>query len=100
MAWRRRRRPISTRALDELTLAEAAFLAALPKAPNNYNPLRFPEAARARRDWVLDRMAEDGHITREEAALRQGRADRAAPDAPARGGRRSASTSPRRCGAN
>ena len=53
--------------LDELTLAEAAFLAALPKAPNNYNPLRFPEQARARRDWVLDRMAEDGHITREEA---------------------------------
>jgi penicillin-binding protein 1A len=53
--------------LEELTLAEAAFLAALPKAPNNYNPLRFPEAARARRDWVLDRMAEDGHITHEEA---------------------------------
>lgn len=53
--------------LDELTLAEAAFLAALPKAPNNYNPLRHPEAARARRDWVLDRMADDGHITREEA---------------------------------
>jgi penicillin-binding protein 1A len=53
--------------LDELSLAEAAFLAALPKAPNNYNPLRFPEQARARRDWVLDRMAEDGHITREEA---------------------------------
>lgn len=53
--------------LDELTVAEAAFLAALPKAPNNYNPQRFPEAARARRDWVLDRLAEDGHITREEA---------------------------------
>ncbi len=53
--------------LDELTLAEAAFLAVLPKAPNNYNPMRFPEQARARRDWVLDRMAEDGHITREEA---------------------------------
>jgi len=53
--------------LDELTLAEAAFLAALPKAPNNYNPLRHPEAARTRRDWVLDRMADDGHITREEA---------------------------------
>lgn len=53
--------------LDELTLAEAAFLAALPKAPNNYNPIRFPEAARARRDWVIDRMAEDGYITREEA---------------------------------
>src|SRR5580704_1456245 len=40
--------------LDQLTLAEAAFLAALPKAPNNYNPVRHPEAARIRRDWVLD----------------------------------------------
>ncbi len=38
------------KSLDELTLPEAAFLAALPKAPNNYNPFRFPEAARARRD--------------------------------------------------
>ncbi|MBX9700897.1 MAG: PBP1A family penicillin-binding protein, partial [Acetobacteraceae bacterium] len=54
--------------LDELTLAEAAFLGALPKAPNNYNPVRFPEAAKVRRDWVLDRMAEDGAITAAEAA--------------------------------
>ncbi|MGG5820449.1 penicillin-binding protein 1A [Falsiroseomonas sp. HW251] len=54
------------KSLDDLTLAEVAFLAALPKAPNNYNPLRFPEAAKARRDWVLGRMAEDGHITRDE----------------------------------
>lgn len=54
--------------LDELTLGETAFLAALPKAPNNYNPSRFPEAAKARRDWVLDRMAEDGAITAAEAA--------------------------------
>jgi penicillin-binding protein 1A len=46
-----------------LTIAEAAFLAALPKAPNNYHPVRFPEAARARRDWVLGRMQEDGWIT-------------------------------------
>jgi penicillin-binding protein 1A len=53
--------------LDELTLGEAAFLAVLPKAPNNYNPLRFPEAAKGRRDWVLDRMAEDGAITPAEA---------------------------------
>jgi penicillin-binding protein 1A len=53
--------------LDELTLAETAFLGALPKAPNNYNPQRFPEAAKARRDWVLDRMAEDRAVTREEA---------------------------------
>jgi len=49
--------------LDQLTIAEAAFLAALPKAPNNYNPFRFPEAARTRRDWVLDRMAETGVIS-------------------------------------
>ncbi|WP_198367104.1 penicillin-binding protein 1A [Roseomonas sp. KE0001] len=53
--------------LDELSLGETAFLAALPKAPNNYNPSRYPEAAKARRDWVLDRMAEDGAVTRAEA---------------------------------
>ena len=46
--------------LDQLTLAEAAFLAALPKAPNNYNPIRHPAAARARRDWVLAGMGELG----------------------------------------
>jgi penicillin-binding protein 1A len=56
------------KSLDELTLAEAAFLAALPKAPNNYNPFRFPEAARNRRDFVLDRMLEDHAITPEQAA--------------------------------
>ena len=54
--------------LDDLTLPEAAFLAALPKAPNNYNPFRFPDAAKARRDWVLDRMAEDHVITAQQAA--------------------------------
>ncbi len=56
------------KSLDELTLADAAFLAALPKAPNNYNPARFPDAAKARRDWVLDRMAEDHVISPEQAA--------------------------------
>ncbi|MEX0808711.1 MAG: penicillin-binding protein 1A [Dongiaceae bacterium] len=54
------------KSLDELTISEAAFLAALPKAPNNYDPVRKPEAAHDRRDWVLTRMLEDGHITREE----------------------------------
>ncbi|MDB5410347.1 MAG: penicillin-binding protein [Rhodospirillales bacterium] len=53
--------------LDELTIAEAGFLGALPKAPNNYNPQRFPEAAKARRDWVVGRMAEDGYITAAQA---------------------------------
>ena len=56
------------KSLDQLTVAEAAFLAALPKAPNNYNPFKFPEAARARRDWVLDRMADDRAITAAQAA--------------------------------
>jgi penicillin-binding protein 1A len=49
--------------LDQLTIAEAAFLAALPKAPNNLNPFKYPEAARSRRDYVLDRLAEDHIIT-------------------------------------
>jgi penicillin-binding protein 1A len=53
--------------LDDLTIPEAAFLAALPKAPNNYNPYRFPEAAKARRDWVLERMADDRVITGAQA---------------------------------
>ena len=56
------------KSLDELTLGEAAFLAGLPKAPNRYNPARFPQTAKARRDWVLDRMVEDGAATQAEAA--------------------------------
>ncbi|MBM3556156.1 MAG: penicillin-binding protein 1A [Alphaproteobacteria bacterium] len=51
------------KSLDQLTIAEAAFLAALPKAPNNYHPQRKPEAAKARRDWVIERMLDDGVIT-------------------------------------
>jgi penicillin-binding protein 1A len=56
------------KSLDELTVAEAAYLAALPKAPNNYNPITRREAAVARRDWVIDRMAEEGFVTPEEAS--------------------------------
>jgi len=52
---------------DELTIGEAAFLAGLAKAPVNYNPLRQPEAARERRDYVIGRMEEDGYITSAEA---------------------------------
>jgi penicillin-binding protein 1A len=54
--------------LDQLTLADAAFLAALPKSPNNYNPYRYPDVARAQRARVLDRMVEDRAITPEQAA--------------------------------
>jgi penicillin-binding protein 1A len=55
------------KSLDELTIAEAAYLGALPKAPNNYNPVRNPEAAKSRRDWVIGRMREDGAISDAEA---------------------------------
>ncbi len=56
------------KSMDELTLAETAFLAALPKGPNNYNPLKNYDGAVERRNWVLDRMAEEGYITTQEAA--------------------------------
>ncbi len=64
--------------LDELTLPEAAFLAVLPKAPNNYNPFRNPDAAKIRRDWVLDRMADDHAIS-----VAQAQAAKATPIQPA-----------------
>ncbi|HEX7968242.1 MAG TPA: penicillin-binding protein 1A [Stellaceae bacterium] len=59
------------KSLDELTVEEAAFLAALPKAPNNYDPQRHPEAAKGRRDWVIERMEEAGFITAEQRAAAQ-----------------------------
>jgi len=55
------------KSLDELTIDEAAFLAALPKAPSHYHPVRHPEAAKIRRDWVIDRMLEDERISTSEA---------------------------------
>src|SRR6516162_5712300 len=56
------------KSLDELTLSETAFLAGLPKAPNAYNPTRFPQVAKARRDWVLERMFEDGVANQRDTA--------------------------------
>jgi penicillin-binding protein 1A len=55
------------KSLDELSLEEAAFLAALPKAPANYNPHRYYDRAKSRRDWVIERMQEDGYISAAEA---------------------------------
>ena len=57
------------KSLDELTIAEAAYLAALPKAPNNYHPVHDAERALQRRDWVISRMYEDGHINRAESVF-------------------------------
>src|SRR6476660_2423795 len=51
------------KSVHELTVAEAAYLAALPKGPNNYNPFRRRDEAIARRNYVIDRMVEDGFIT-------------------------------------
>ena len=56
------------KALDQLELHEMAYLAALPKAPSNYHPYRKTKAAVARRNWVLGQMAENGFITRQDAA--------------------------------
>jgi penicillin-binding protein 1A len=55
--------------LDKLTIDEAAYLASLPKAPNNYHPVKNHDKALERRNWVIDRMAEDGYITSGQAEL-------------------------------
>ncbi len=54
------------KSVTELTVAETAYLAALPKGPNNYHPFRRTEAAVERRNWVIDRMVENGYVTRSE----------------------------------
>ena len=46
------------KALNELTLDEAAYLAVLPKAPSRYHPIKHEKRALARRNWVIDRMVE------------------------------------------
>jgi len=53
--------------LNDLTVEEAAYLAALPKAPNNYHPFRKTEAALIRRNWIIGQMEENGYITSEQA---------------------------------
>ncbi len=55
------------KSVHELTIPEAAYLAALPKGPNNYNPFRHHDEAVIRRNYVIDRMAEDHYITAEQA---------------------------------
>ncbi len=50
------------KSLNELTVADCAYLATLPKAPSSYNPFKSPERAIARRNWVIDRMVENGYV--------------------------------------
>ena len=51
----------------DLTLPEAALLAALPKGPESYSPVRYPERALKRRNLVITEMLQDGKITRAQA---------------------------------
>lgn len=52
--------------LKDLSIAQLALLAGMPQAPNQYDPYTNPDAAKARRDTVLQRMYEFEHITEEE----------------------------------
>ncbi|KQZ82006.1 penicillin-binding protein [Mesorhizobium sp. Root157] len=54
------------KSVNELTIADAAYLAALPKGPSNYHPFRHTDRAIERRNWVLDQMVDNGYVTREE----------------------------------
>ena len=55
------------KSLEELTLAETAYLAALPQAPSVLHPVREKPRAIARRNYVLDQMADNGYVTRDAA---------------------------------
>jgi len=55
------------KSVNELNLQEAAYLAALPKGPSNYHPFRRTDQAIVRRNWVIDRMVENGYVEPEEA---------------------------------
>ena len=57
-----------------LSLAEAASLAAMPKGPALYDPLKYPDRVRQRRNVVLSLMADQGYITRAQATAAQGAA--------------------------
>src|ERR1700759_2960978 len=55
------------KSVQELTIPEAAYLAALPKAPSDLHPFRNRDRAIERRNYVIDRMREDGYITAAQA---------------------------------
>jgi len=53
--------------VEQLNLAEMAMLAGLPKAPNNYSPIKHMDKAKERQAYVLERMVKEGYITQAEA---------------------------------
>lgn len=56
------------KSISDLSIAEAAYLAALPKGPDNYHPIRRKAQAMTRRNWVIGQMADLGWISRTDAA--------------------------------
>ncbi|MDM4767729.1 penicillin-binding protein 1A [Pelomonas sp. SE-A7] len=54
--------------LKQVTIAEAAMLAGLPKAPSAYNPINNPRRAKVRQQYIIDRMLDNGYITAEQHA--------------------------------
>ncbi|MGL4405153.1 MAG: penicillin-binding protein 1A, partial [Notoacmeibacter sp.] len=56
------------KSVNELSIGEVAYLAGIIKAPNNYNPFRNTDRAIERRNYVIDRMLENGYIKQAEAA--------------------------------
>jgi len=71
--------------LKDITVAEAAMLAGLPKAPSAYNPIVNPRRATIRQQYIIDRMLENGYITtaQHDAAKIQTLRYRPAPEMPA-----------------
>jgi penicillin-binding protein 1A len=63
--------------LEQLSLAEMAMIAGLPKAPSKYNPIARPERALQRRNWILRRMLNLKKITRSEYQVAVTETDRA-----------------------
>jgi penicillin-binding protein 1A len=59
------------KSLDQLSLEEMAYLAALPKGPNNYHPFKQRERATERRNWVLTQMYDNGYISEAEMKAAQ-----------------------------
>ena len=55
------------KSISDLSLAECAYLASLPKGPQNYHPIKRKAAAMARRNLILDQMVRRGWVTRAEA---------------------------------
>jgi penicillin-binding protein 1A len=54
------------KSVRDVSISQAAYLGTLPKAPNNYNPLKHPERALERRNWVISRMVANGFITAQQ----------------------------------